>query len=98
VAFGPKKPVFALMFFKENSNMYAAPFKRGDKLRGPIKRFRFRPLLIIDSENLVIRRSSDHAIDKKQSSEMDPDVEELEHVGHGKDVGIIVVHVTCDGQ
>jgi hypothetical protein len=87
VAFGPKKPVFALMFFKENSNMYAAPFKRGDKLRGPIKRFRFRPLLIIDSENLVIRRSSDHAIDKKQSSEMDLDVEELEHVGHGKDVG-----------
>jgi hypothetical protein len=74
-------------FFKENPNLYAAPFKRGVKLRGPIKRFQFRPLLIIDSENLVIRRSSDHAIDKKQSSEMDPDVEELEHVGHGKDVG-----------
>jgi hypothetical protein len=58
------------------------------KLWGPIKRFRFRPLLIIiDSENLVPRRSSGHVIDKKQSSEMDPHVEKLEHVGHGKDVG-----------
>jgi hypothetical protein len=59
------------------------PFKRGVKLWGPIKRFRFRQLLIIiDSENLLPRRSFGHAIDKKQSSEMDLHVE---HVGHGKD-------------
>jgi hypothetical protein len=33
-----------------------------------------------------ISGSSGQAIDKKQSSEMDLPVEELEHVGHGKDV------------
>jgi hypothetical protein len=36
---------------------------------------------------LVTRRSSGHAIDKKQSSELDLHTEELEHVGHGKDLG-----------
>jgi hypothetical protein len=46
-----------------------------------------RFLIIIDSENLIPRQSSGHAIDKKQSSEMDLHIEELEHVGHGKDLG-----------
>jgi hypothetical protein len=44
-------------------------------------------LIIIDSENLVPRRSSGHANNKKQSSIMDLHIEELEHVGHDKDVG-----------